>query len=180
MTTARNRAITALVAVVLALLVSAGSAVAVVVFNDEGTATQRSHYADRHDNEHGPRGPWMGDPGSHDRRPSARMGQDGWAHGPMTGTARDRQRRIHPWRSERCVDAKTHGMDGAGQVTSPQFRQKASRWQRGFATRGRCSERDAMPMGFRSLVDRDCSVGARAVVGDDPVWGHRRAPIVPR
>ena len=163
-----------LVAAVLMLLASVGTAIAVAASRDRGSVDQREDYASRYDDTYGGTGnSSMSDPDPGDRgwggsmmdergdgygaMMGPRSSERGWTgHGPGSG-----------WSGDGWGDSRSYGLNGTGPVTAPQAREVAQRWLDRYATSAQLGDPVAMPMGYRFLGSQGGTVVAMIMVDED-------------
>lgn len=183
MTTPRKRTLTALVAAILVLLASVGTAIAVVAAsNNDGRAAHGQDYADRDDTYGAQGSSRMTDPGSDAWGSGHSMMGDDSGYGGMMGTGWAGQGRMDGWLGGGWVDSRSHGWNGDGPLTRTQAREEAQRWLDRFAGSARLGDQAAMPMGYRFLGAQQGTVVAMIMVDDDTgaVFGRLRAPTLRR
>jgi hypothetical protein len=172
----------ALVAAVLLLLASVGTAIAVAASGDRGSVGHQPGYANRYDDSYGGPGnsrmvdPDLGDPGWG----GSMMGEGGDGYGWMMGSGSSGQAWTDDWpdgwSGDGWSDSHSYGWNGTGPVTAAQAREVAQRWLDRYATSARLGDPVAMPMGYRFLASQGGTVVAMIMVDDDTstIFGQLR------
>lgn len=173
MTTSRSKTIAALVAAVLVLLASVGTAVAVGASRDGGAGDNLEGQVSRYADTDGSTGqPWMADP------------DDAGRGGSMMGSGSFRQAWMDDWSDgwsgAGWGDSKSFGWNGTDPVTAAEARKVAQQWLDRYATPAELGDPVAMPMGYRFLASRGGTVVAMIMVDDDTgtVFGHLRPTAI--
>jgi hypothetical protein len=174
-----------LVAAVLVLLASVGTAIAVAASRDQGSLDQPKDYASRYDTDRGTRNSWMSDPNPGGRGSgSSMMGERGDGYGWMMGPQSSGQGWTghgpgSSWSGDAWGHSRSYRWNGTGPVTAAQAREVAQRWLDRYATSARLGDRVAMPMGYRFLGSQGGTVVAMIMVDDDTgtLTGHLRSTV---